>query len=81
MTHCTAPVMNPWGFSLAVVDALDAMCEKGTSVAAGDRLGITNFTINQHLKDAQIRMQADTRLKAILLWDRWRQGEGKAVPA
>lgn len=74
-------VQNPWGLSLALVDALDAMCEKGTAIAAGDRLGITNFTINEHLKKAEKLMQAKHRVHVLLLWDRWRQGAGRGVPA
>jgi len=76
-----AHVRNPWSLTPAEVDVLDAMCEKGTQKGAADRLRCSRGTIGQHMDRIAERMRLPCGLLAVLHWDRWRQGEGKGVPA
>jgi DNA-binding CsgD family transcriptional regulator len=74
-------VSNPWGLTCSQVDAMDALCEKGTMQAAAARLDISYHTLNDHTKAAYSKLGAHHMIHACLKWDRWRQTDGKGVPA
>lgn len=74
-------VLNPWGLTLGQVDAMDALCESGLVKTAAARLKMQGPAISEQLKRARKKMAAPNHVRAALLWDRWRQGEGKGVPA
>lgn len=74
---------NPWNLTPAEVKALDLVIQHFGSNAASRVTGISLRTIETQLRRARARMGVPTydRLGYVLLWDRWRQGEGKGVPA
>ena len=76
-------VVNPWGLTPTEARALDLLIEHKGSKRAAYATGMNERTLETALKRARIRMRVPTfdRLEYILLWDRWRQGEGKGVPA
>lgn len=81
-----AGVKNPWKLTLTQVDALDALCEKGTMVRAAERLRVTHAAISRSLRRAQSKMAVVGNEKGVLIrmvvaWTTWRQNEGKGVPA
>lgn len=74
---------NPWGLYPAEVKALDLLIEHGGTKRASHVTGTSERTLETTLRRARKRMGAPTydRLGYVLQWDRWRQGEGKGVPA
>lgn len=74
-------VANPWGLTLAEVDVLDEMCHHGVIAQAARRLHIKPCTVNDHLKAAYRKLDVHRMVVACVKFDRWRQNEGKGVPA
>jgi hypothetical protein len=74
---------NPWGLTAAEGNALDLVITHYGSKRAAHAVGMSERTMETTLKRARLRMRVPTydRIEYILLWDRWRQGEGKGVPA
>jgi hypothetical protein len=74
-------VKNPWRLTLAEVDAMDAICQAGTASAAAVRLKVKRQSIVCAVAEVKAKMGVEKQLLAALEWDRWRQGEGKGIPA
>lgn len=74
-------VKNPWGLTCAEVDVLDEMCVHGVIVQTARRLHIAPCTVQDHLKAAYRKLGVHRMVTACVKFDRWRQGEGKGVPA
>jgi hypothetical protein len=71
---------NPWGISPTCAEAMDAFTEHGCTKLAARSLGVDVTLLHSRLQTARERMGAKGRLRYVILWDRWRQGEGKGVP-
>lgn len=80
-------VQNPWGLTLAEVDVMDALCSprSGYQTEIAKRFKNSADTIRSHLFRARAKMRTTdhpiSTTYAAILWDRWRQGEGKDIPA
>jgi hypothetical protein len=74
-------VKNPWRLTLAEVDAMDAICKAGTTEEAAKLLKVRRQSISGAVAEVKAKMGVDKQLLAALEWDRWRQTEGKGVPA
>jgi hypothetical protein len=74
-------VKNPWRLSLAEVDAMDAICKFGTTTDAAKMLKIKRQSVSCAVAEVKAKMGVDKQLLAALEWDRWRQTDGKGVPA
>jgi hypothetical protein len=74
-------IRNPWRFGIATVDVLDEMCRLGNQTEVAARLRITSHGVNMTICRATARMGTRNNMMTVLQWDRWRQGEGKGVPA
>lgn len=76
---------NPWQLTLRQVDALDAYCEQGSPEFAARRLRVSPQAIAVLMRKARAKMAIEggkgATVKTVLKFDRWRQGEGKGVPA
>lgn len=73
--------LNPWGLTRREVDMMDAMCETGSLKGAARRLGLTEWGAGVHQKHAYAKMGVHEKVRACIIFDRWRQAEGKGVPA
>jgi FixJ family two-component response regulator len=64
---------NPWDLPPRQCEALDSVianfCEKRAAVA----MGVSPKTVSEYLCRARDRMQARSRLHAVLMWDRHMQ--------
>lgn len=74
-------VQNPWGLTHGEVDTMDELCRLGNSQAVANRLGISYDSVRSALSRAGKKMGIAGQLLMAIKWDRWRQGEGKGVPA
>lgn len=72
---------NPFGATRAEAEALDALIETRHAKKAADILGLTPAAYHARIKSVKRRMKARGLYEHVLLWDRWRKGEGKGVPA
>lgn len=60
---------------------MDELCRLGNSKAVAARLGISYDGVRTALSRAGKKMGTAGQLLMAIKWDRWRQGEGKGVPA
>jgi FixJ family two-component response regulator len=74
-------VKNPWGLTHGQVDVMDAYCSVGNTKSVAAKFGISLRSVECQVAKARKKMVTSSTLMAVLLWDRWRQGEGKGVPA
>lgn len=74
-------VTNPWDLSYAEVDAMDELCEHGCAGRVAERLRISVHAVRSRIAKVHKKMGAANSIRCVVLWDRWRQGEGKGVPA
>lgn len=80
-------VLNPRGLTETEVDVLDELCRLGQQEMVAVRLSVSHYTVRDHLKEARRKMAipkgsgAGPTILAAVKFDRWRQGEGKGVPA
>jgi hypothetical protein len=78
-----APVKltNPWRLTLGEVDVMDAILVADDVQDAAAKLRIALPTMRSHTSGVRKKMGVASTIRAAVLWDRWRQGEGKGVPA
>ena len=64
--------MNTWNLTPRESEVLEAMADAGNGNAKviAQKLGCSDRTIEIHVHSAMKKMQAATRLHAVLLWDR-----------
>ena len=74
-------VLNPWGLTCREVDIMDEMCRLGKRQDVAKRLRISLTTCNDLQKRCYVKLGAHNMVVACVKFDRWRQGEGKGVPA
>lgn len=73
---------NPWGLTVRQAQTLDAMVEHGCPKRAARVLGLSHRTVQNYSEHAAHRMnEGGSRIRCLILWDRWRQTDGKGVPA
>lgn len=77
----TRPVRNPWGLTQLQAAAMDAVAKTGCHKAAARQLGVEPSTIQSRIEQSRLKIGTPGRLLHMLEWDRWRQGEGRGVPA
>lgn len=75
-------VANPWRLSLCEVDVMDAIVADDDELdAIAAKLKVAPATLRSHTSSVRKRMGVNTTVRAAVLWDRWRQTDGKDVPA
>lgn len=74
-------VKNPWRLTPAEVDVMDELCRLGQSKAVARRLNISYDGVRTHISRCAYKMRLRCQVLMAIHWDRWRQGEGKGVPA
>lgn len=72
---------NPFGATRAEAEALDALVQTRHAKVAAHSLGLTSAAYHARIKSVKRRMNARGLYEHVLLWDRWRQGEGKGAAA
>lgn len=68
-------VENPWGLYPPECAALALYAEGHAARVVGDKLCMAVKTVYAHIEHARGRMNADTLLIAVLMWDRWKRAE------
>jgi predicted DNA-binding protein (UPF0251 family) len=69
---------NPWDLNERHIEALTySIAFAGREKVAADRLGIGRMTLTNRIRDARIKMGAETRIAALIEWDRWARTVGK----
>lgn len=61
---------NPWGLAPREAEAMSLLAETGSSKTAADRMNLSFKTVDALAERARSRMEARTRLQAVVLWDR-----------
>lgn len=74
-------IKNPWGITPAEARALDSFCTTGHGPSAAGRIGISQSAYEDRLARARKKMKARGKFVWLLQWDRWRQSEGRGIPA
>lgn len=72
-----AAPQNPWGLTMAEVDAMDAMIKHFCPIRAAEATQKSVHTIHKHCKTAGQRMKTRGTLAKYLTYDRWRRGVDK----
>jgi DNA-binding NarL/FixJ family response regulator len=70
--------MNPWNLTPRQTEILDALVEVGCNKLVARQLGVNVRTLETHMARAFARMQIKNRMVAVIAWDRYRRGYGKA---
>lgn len=66
-------MVNPWGLSPLIEQALDALIERGGQKEAARKLGISVKAVMLRTEKARKKMEAPGRIRYLILWDRFRQ--------
>jgi DNA-binding CsgD family transcriptional regulator len=77
-------LMNPWALSEREVDVMDEITRAGEIGAVAARLKISKHTAYCYLRRAKGKMHQagdGALVRAVVAFDRWRQTDGKGVPA
>lgn len=81
--HRTGPqyrnLTNPFGLTAAQVQVMDMVVQGKTFAQIGNVLGIDARTVGTQVTRAKVRMGADSRMMAVLMWDRERRDLNRAV--
>lgn len=68
--------MNPWRITKGQAAILDALVESGNQKAAAKNLGLSIYTVTEHVSEIRKRMgcaRDGSRYSHLLTWDRWRR--------
>ena len=65
---------NPWNLTECQVDALSRTIEcAGREKVAADRMGVCRMTLTNRVRRAKEKMGVETRIAALLEFDRWKR--------
>lgn len=63
---------DPWNLSALQVEALKVTIEcGGREKVAAQKLGVARMTLTSRVVEARKKIGAETRIAALLEWDRW----------
>jgi FixJ family two-component response regulator len=65
---------NPWNLSSREIEVLEGFVEKPNGKSVARSLGIAAATVDQHVWNARLKMGGVARIKALVLWDRFKRG-------
>jgi DNA-binding NarL/FixJ family response regulator len=68
--------MNPWHLTERQCEVLASLADGRTSKEASRALGCAPKTVEQHVFTAKLRMGAETRTQAVVMYDRHVRGSG-----
>ena len=68
---------NPWGLTVAQVQAMEAVNRAGCNKGAARLLGLSHKTVEHHVAAARDRIGEEKRLLALLEFDRWQQADSE----
>ena len=74
-------VKNPWGLTHREVDTMDHLVELGSHKLIADRHGVSRTTVSSMVTRSVRKMGQRHHIRAVIMWDRWRQGDGREIPA
>lgn len=66
---------TPWGLTASQCKVMPLITAGLTAKEIGQAMGLSERTIENHMRQLRVRMNARSNVVAAVMWDRWKRSE------